>query len=193
MKNLVFGLIATIIMHSNSFAQSKVDLLDIKGVELAIILDMKTDKTFKEFFVFQYNENDFSKIKSSSTISLLETTEDKVSIICDNEIITFTINNDYANKNDKIYFGYGLSHRKGVFKLLNFNNPTTLMDVVSVNGIQSNKLNCHSGGKGSTECSTESAIGGSCSVKCGNGYYSCCDDTRNECRCQPIKIKKSIE
>ena len=41
-------------------------------------------------------------------------------------------------------------------------------------------LNCQSGGPGATACSTGS---GGCSVTCSTGYYACCDQSSNNCRC----------
>ncbi len=41
---------------------------------------------------------------------------------------------------------------------------------------------CHSGGPGSTSCSTHGQTY-SCTVTCGSGYYACCDMSGIECTC----------
>ena len=58
MKKLVFGLIATILLTSYSFGQSKISFLDIKNKEIAIIID-NNNNTFKEYYLFQYDNQDF--------------------------------------------------------------------------------------------------------------------------------------
>jgi len=99
---------------------------------------------------------------------------------------------DTSFKNN--YYGYGLSRRVGLFTFSPIEDPVAIYDVIPgvsdpiVNG---KKLDCHSGGPGAEECSVKPSdinVGApECSVKCGKGYYACCDDTRGECRCLELK------
>lgn|GEM_PF-5541168 len=63
-----------------------------------------------------------------------------------------------------------------------------LSEVIQYNNktYSTSSIDCFSGGVRSTECSIEAGTiggGGACSVKCKNGYYACCDDQLNKCKC----------
>lgn len=67
------------------------------------------------------------------------------------------------------------------------NNPTSFKTIQS-QLLTASKGNCDSGGEGSSACSAESpGPFGSCSVTCREGYYACCNDGSNKCKCYPIE------
>jgi len=191
MKKLLFGLIATVLFGNLSFGQNKISFLDIKGKEIAIIVD-NTDNSFKEYYLFQYQNQDFSKLSNKVVTGFVEIINDNLIIKSNDVTFTFTLNNNGSL--DNIYYGYGLSHRIGEFKIMNNQNPSYIYDLIvgktaidgSIDG-STGSLSCNSGGKGSSECSVKASsmnLGTSeCSVKCNSGFYACCDDTRGECRC----------
>lgn len=193
MKKTVFALVMTILFYCNGMAQRKVSLIDIKGVEMAVILD-KDDDHFKEFYVFQY-EGATGFVNSYSSITLIASDKETIKLKADEDILTFTLIKGYSNPNEKIVYGYGLSHRNGDYRLIDSQNPSSVMDLLNLTNVAlSGDLSCHSGGVGSSECSTTGSDlgqipggGGGCSVKCNNGYYACCDGAKNECRCNPEK------
>ena len=195
MKKLLFGALATVLFPFIGNAQKKVSLVDVKGVEVAIIIDMKEDNTFTDFYLFQYDDIDFSKILNSKSITLMEAGKDMVRLKCDDEIVFLTIDKEAKNENGPSFYGYGLSKRKGVFSLIENENPQTILDLILINNKAPGKLTCHSGGAGSSECSvtpSNVSVGTTaCSVKCNAGYYSCCDDTVGECRCIKEKVKST--
>ena len=59
MKKVIFGLIAALLIGNLTFGQSKISFLDIKNKEIAIIID-NNNNSFKEYYLFQYNDFDFS-------------------------------------------------------------------------------------------------------------------------------------
>ncbi len=199
MKKKIFGLIATVLFGSLGFSQ-KATLIDAKGSEIAIIINRNDNNSFKEYYLLQYNNVDFLEITNEIDISVVEINEDQIKLKSNNKVFTLTIDSNYRNSNEKVFLGYGLSRRLGNFSLIkDFLNPASISDVVLVNNVLLGKgSTCHSGGKGSTECSvTPSPLNvgtPSCSVKCGTGYYSCCDDTKGECGCvkDSTKIVKSV-
>ena len=178
----------------NENAQKSVKLIDIKGSELAIIINIDKENSFSEFFLFQYENIDLAKVLESKEIYLQDFGEDYVRLNTGSETLLFTLDSNLKGEKDIVYEGYGISHRKANYTLEIVDNPITISDDLLIDGKRpSNVSNCTSGGVGSTECSIDSSPivgGGSCSVKCGKGYYSCCDDTRNSCSCKAEK--KSI-
>lgn len=192
-------LIATLFSNSASATNAKVDIIDLTNHELVFVLNKSVSNSFTEYFVFQYESNNFSFLSQKSTFSLVGYTATSITIQCDNEQITFT--SGFGTNSSTQYYGYGLSKRNGSYTL-NMPLPATgnIFDVVirpmSVSGAPTtNKITCHSGGPGSTSCSAEAGTlggGGSCSVTCSTGYYACCDDTKNECKCVKIVSASGI-
>jgi hypothetical protein len=197
MKNIVFGLIATVLFGNLSFGQNKISFLDIKGKEIAIIVD-NADNSFKEYYLFQYQNQDFSKLSSKIVTGFVEIINDNLIIKSNDVTFTFALNNNGSL--DNIYYGYGLSHRIGEFKIMNIQNPLYIYDLIvgetaidgSIDG-STGSLSCNSRGKKSSECSVKDStinVGAAeCSVKCDPGFYACCDDTIGECRCIEEKNK----
>lgn len=190
MKKLIFALIAIIAIADFSFSQKKINILDLPGFETALIVNLNNRVDFKEYYLFQYVDieiYDFSKAKS---ITLIQTNPDYIKIDCDGNLIVFTLDSNYRNQNEIIFYGYGLSKRNGNFKIdLEIVPTTNLSNSIISNGIKNSKITCHSGGVGSTECSvtpSDMNLGtASCSVKCSNNYHSYCDDVKGECGCLP--------
>lgn len=194
MKKLFLCLITALLFSNLSFCQ-KAKLIDAKGNELAVIINIDETNSFKEYYIFQYSNKDFSEISTEKDASIIEINKEFIKIKVNNDVVILTINTNYKNENEKIYFGYGLSKRLGNFSLIkDYLNPTSIINIVLVNNVLKSKGTCHSGGAGATECSvTPSNISvgtPSCSVKCGTGYHACCDDTKGECNCvvnKPVK------
>ena len=193
MKKLVFGLIATILLTSYSFGQSKISFLDIKNKEIAIIID-NNNNTFKEYYLFQYDNQDFDFFLNKELIGNIEIVNNNLIIITDKIKYLFAINDE--NKDEKIIFkGYGLSQRKGDFRILeNLNQPNIYHIIINrllggseLEGNGQTGIRCLSGGVGTSSCevtpSTANIGAASCKVTCSTGYYSCCDDSVGECRC----------
>jgi hypothetical protein len=189
MKKFIFGLIATVMFGFVGNAQKSVKLVDIKGLEMAIIIDLQKNNSFSEFYLFQYNDLDFSKLITANNVTLVQASLDNIILKNDSEVLSFSIlgkNNEF-NK----FIGYGISKRNGKFKLINYENPKEAMDLILSNNQvhRTAAITCHSGGVGSTECSATPSdlnVGAaSCSVHCGTGYHSCCNDTVGECKCKP--------
>jgi hypothetical protein len=84
--------------------------------------------------------------------------------------------------------GYGLSRRTGQWPLVD-GVPLTealksaLASCSGEDGEARVMRFCDSGGGGSTGCGTSCPGGGSCSVSCGPGYYSCCQSEACSCTC----------
>lgn len=178
-----------ILLSVVSYSQQRVRLADLAGTEIGILIDVQQDNTFTQYFVFQY-EGSLFDVSRASNITLVSSTDKTVKISFGGKVYAFTIDSNYTNANEQIYYGYGLSKRSGAFKLvIPVGDISTLMEAITFNNSFAGRLTCHSGGVGSTECSTGS-LGSSCSVSCGSGYYACCDDTKNECRCISTKPTK---
>jgi len=95
------------------YAQAtKVDIVDIQGKELVIIVDRTAQNTFSTYYVFQYNNLDFSFLKKYHHISLAMATKEEIKLNCDNQIITLSI-----DKETERYKGYGLSKQAGRYQL----------------------------------------------------------------------------
>lgn len=196
MKKLFLCLITALLFSNLSFCQSA-KLIDAKGNELAVIINIDETNSFQEYYIFQYSNNDFSGLDVRKDISIIEINKERIKINVNNKVITLTIDTNYKNENEKIYYGYGLSKRLGTFSLIkDYLNPTSIIDIVLVNNVLNSRGTCHSGGPGATECSvTPSNISvgtPSCSVKCGTGYHACCDDTKGECNCVVNKPVKNL-
>lgn len=179
------------IIKQKSIINAKVVLADLPGVEIAIIPNFEKDFSFEEYFVFQYNLDapNFFDVSAVKEVTLIEANSSLIKLKVNSEIVVLTIDSNYVNANETIFYGYGLSHKKATrYSLVNTGLPIEdLSEVIAVNGkTLGSALTCHSGGKGSTECSSESSIASvatSCSVKCETGYFACCDDTVNKCKC----------
>jgi hypothetical protein len=196
MKKIVFGLIATVVFGHIGNAQKKVTIVDIKGIEVGIFVDVDEKDSFKEFYLFQYNEQNLQQILEKK-LALSEIGKDFIRLKSDRgENILFTLNPELKREEDISIDGYGLSFRKGNYTLISVENPTLISDLLLLNGERiAPATKCDSGGAGSSECSTDggaAGFGASCSVKCNKGYYSCCNDNLNECRCRPEKKSLSI-
>lgn len=194
MKKVILGLtmiLASLFSNLVNASNHKIDIIDISNNELVFVLDRTANNTFTEYFVFQYESSDFSFLGQKNTFSLVGYTSSSITIQCDNEQITFS--SGFGENTSTHFFGYGLSKRKGTYNLSTPLPPSgDIFDVVirpmtsAMAGGAPKKITCHSGGVGSTSCSAESGSlggGGSCSVTCSAGYYACCDDTKNECKC----------
>jgi len=195
MKKLILAVTMAFISLCSNIATAsnhKIDIVDISNNELVFILDRTANNTFTEYFVFQYEASDFSFLSQKSSFSLVGYTSSSITILCDNEQITFT--SGFGENTSTHFFGYGLSKRNGTYSLISpLPAEGDIFDVVTRpttsaigGGGTPKKITCHSGGPGSTSCSAESGSlggGGSCSVTCSSGYYACCDDTKNECKC----------
>ncbi len=87
--------------------------------------------------------------------------------------------------------GYGLARRTGQWPLVDgvplqeaLKTPLAASCGAASGGAQL-MGSCDSGGAGSTSCSTPCTIaGGSCSVNCGAGYFSCCTKAACTCTCE---------
>jgi len=198
MKKLLFGILATV-LFSPAFAQNA-RLIDIKGSEIGILVNVKEDNSFKEYFLFQYKDFDFSNLVKSKEVKIVQASKNVLILNCDNNLISFTIDGNHKQEDATTYSGYGLSKRNGNFSLnKQVSNPTSVPDYVLIDNVQHRSISsitCHSGGAGATECSvTPSSVNvgaAGCTVSCGSGFHACCDDTRGECRCiqnAPGKVK----
>ena len=193
MKNLILGLIVLLTINNHCLAQKKVTVYDINGKEAGIFINMNDKNEFNEMFLFQYENFDLSILKKYKNITLIESNKNFIKLSCDEVIFQLSLNSELKSEGINQINGYGLSYRTGEYSLKLIENPKNISEILLLNGksvsINSNK--CDSGGQGSTGCSTDGGIasgGSSCSVTCGSGYYACCMDAVNECRCQPTKI-----
>ena len=185
---------ATILFSNLSIGQKIVRIIDIKGSEIGILIDVKDNDSFKEYFLFQYTDCDFSMLKASKNLTLIRSTKDEIVVEGDDKIFELRIEGIPNNFNT--FKGYGLSRKNGNFKLYKNSNATQVRDLILSDNQVFKKMDCHSGGKGASECSaTPSSLNvgaASCSVKCNAGYYACCDDSVGECKCigekQPAHI-----
>lgn len=204
MKKIFFSLITTITFFYSSFSQHKVNLIDIPNVEVAFLIDLQSNDTFKDYFLLQYSNNDLRNLNLSDNLILNDFNKDYIKIkdLNSNKITVFTLDSNYRNSNETIIYGFGFSKKSNNFKLnLANSTPKTVLDIIEYNGrlpfgndFNEGGLDCDSGGVGSSECSTTGSDlgsipggGGGCSVKCNPGYYACCDGGANECRCKPVK------
>ncbi|RWX02614.1 hypothetical protein [Flavobacterium cerinum] len=178
-------------IKQKSLTANQVVLADIPGVEIAIIPNFKKDSSFEEYYVFQYNLDtpNFFDVSAVKEVTLIEVNSSLIKLKIDSEIVVLTIDSNYVNANETIFYGYGLSHKKATkYSLVNRGLPIKdLSEVIAVNDKILNPLiTCRSGGKGSVECRSGSSVVSvsmSCSVKCYTGYFACCDDTVNKCKC----------
>lgn len=198
MKKIVLILMSMLLINCSTNAQKKVQLVDVKNTEIAILVNVDENANFNEFYLFQYENIDVSEIVNAKSIYLLEANSDFIKLNCDDKYYYLTLDKDKIDSNEKFHVGYGLAFHQGKFTLKPTDNPITLHDYLLFNGerVTSSPGGCDSGGVGSSECSTDGGVvggGANCSVKCNRGYYSCCNDMRNECRCkaEPKKITKA--
>ena len=150
----------------------------LKKNELLATTDLDDKDDFKHYYFIQSDkkidlnklENSFYEIEFNDSYLIFKGKRNNIIFsIDDNNIGSFKSNKD-------IYFSvFGISKRHTGKNSLNLKSPS----------LRFGRLECHSGGEGSSECSTESGapLSGNCSVKCRNTHYACCDDTRNECKC----------
>lgn len=192
MKKITLTVMAFVMVLSTALAQKRVTLVDVKGAEVAILIDVDGKSSFKEFYLFQYEKQDLQKVLELKELTLVEVNEDFVKLKSENgQSVIFSLNPDLNNRDNMLVNGYGLSKRTGNFTLTENESPSSIFDLILYNGNVVEGMSCHSGGPGSSECSVTPSdvnVGAtSCSVKCNKGYYSCCDDTIGECRCKPEK------
>ena len=127
MKNIMYCLI-TALFPTGIFAQ-KVKMIDVKNSEIAVIVDIKKDGTFSNYYVFQYQNNDFKALVKCKNIKLIQATSSLITLNCDNKIISLSIDKSYVRKREKVYYGYGLAKYYGNFKLKeNVLNPESCND-----------------------------------------------------------------
>lgn len=190
MKTLLFLFISSCTL----FAQSpKVVLANLPENEVGILINLKQDNSFQEYFLFQYNGN-ILDVTMMRNLTLVKSDANSVTFTDQKKNYVFTIDSSYRNSNEVVYYGFGLSRKKADYRLVVPNTPiSTLLEAIMFNRSITGDITCYSGGVGSTECSIDSSAitgGGGCSVKCSGGYYACCDDTKNECRCNAAPKKK---
>lgn len=192
MKKIILGLIATIMIGNLTFGQSKISFLDIKNKEIAIIIDNKNN-SFKEYYLFQYDNQDFSNLSNKELFGNVKLSENNLIISSNNIEYIFTISEN-RNGEKYIFNGYGLSHRIGDFSIGKNINPEFIYNAIFNKALGGDlfdggsvSITCHSGGPGATSCSVKASsisVGtAECSVSCSAGFYACCDDTKGECRC----------
>jgi hypothetical protein len=155
--------------------------------ELLITLNQKNNE-FKNYFIVQ-SETRFKRdlfINDSYSIVL---NSNNLILSNNSRHIIFTLNdeklNNYNNNKTTNYISvYGISKRFSGDVVLNLDEKNK----------RQGELTCHSGGEGASECSSESGspLGGNCSVSCREGYYACCDDTKNECKCKPLEDDNTV-
>lgn len=147
---------------------------------LIISLNEREKKVYN-YFVIQH-ENKIDNSKLTNGIYNIKLNSNYLSLDNSDKSIIFTLDDkklaDLVNNKAQYISVYGISKR--------FSGEKEL----SIAQMKFGGITCHSGGEGASECSAESGspMSGNCSVSCRNGYYACCDDTRNECKC----IKESI-
>jgi len=197
MKKIIFGLIATVLFTIMLFGQTNINLINIEGSEIAFIKNIRKDNTFSDYYILQYDNIDFTNLLKLKNLVLVDENPNSITLKCDSDTYLFT-NKSITNIKNQ-FQGYGLSNRKGIFKLIPIDSPTSLNQIISSNGkLDPNRgLECLSGGVGSTGCTvTPSNLNpgtASCSLTCGSGYHSCCNDVVGECRCvanpKPVKLQ----
>jgi hypothetical protein len=175
----------------NAFGQSQVSILDFKGQELDILLNIN-DNQFNEYLTFQYENLNFDFLSQYSDFTLLSKSKETIVIKCDRDTLILSIIPGRSQ-----YLGFGITDSKADNYTLTLNpSPACIIDLISVNGhqIPFGSITCDSGGEGSSGCSTESSTIGSasCSVTCRDGYYACCDKD-NICRCIKIGAAKTFK
>lgn len=188
MKKIIIILIVIFTINNTCFSQKQASVYDINGKEAGIFIDLNDKNEFKEMFLFQYENMDLSIFSNYKDILLVEFDKDFIKLSCDNKIYLLSLSPNQKDDNMSYISGYGLSHRTGNYSLKLVENPSTISDIILLNGNSVNKAKpkCDSGGTGSSECSTSGGVvggGADCSVKCNKGYYSCCKDAVNECTC----------
>lgn len=194
MKNLILGIIVLLTVKNHCLAQKKVTVYDVKGKEAGIFINMNDKNEFDEMFLFQYENIDLSILKKYKNITLIESNKNFIKLSCDEVIYQLSLNSELNSEDVNYINGYGLSYRTGEYSLKLIENPENISEILLLNGksVSTNVNKCDSGGQGSTACSTDGGVAGggaSCSVTCGSGYYSCCMDAANECRCEKSKTK----
>lgn len=76
-----------------------------------------------------------------------------------------------------------------------FGRPYGIGDVAIKGRSDGTSIVCSAGGPGSSSCSTSSTLSGdlgssggsistSCTVTCNSGYYACCNNFHNTCKCK---------
>jgi hypothetical protein len=189
MKKLILGLLVLLTISNHCLAQKKVTVYDINGKEAGIFINMNDKNEFNEMFLFQYENFDLSIFKKYENITLIESNKNFIKLSCDETIYELSLNPELKSEGINYIYGYGLSYRTGKYSLKLIENPTSISDIILLNGNNVNKAlpKCDSGGVGSSECTTNGGVigtGASCSVKCNKGYHSCCMDAVNECTCR---------
>jgi hypothetical protein len=208
MKKLSLFLFAFIAFCSCPKSTPSLVLADIQGNQCALMMNLQPNNTFTDYYIFQYSTAKIFDVTTAHVNSLITATTDMLKMNVDGHTVTFTVNPGYTNPNETIYYGYGLQHTHGPYVLaLPTHDISTFYEAISLDGSAPDAgetVTCHSGGQGATGCSVTSAVitgGSGCSVKCGAGYYACCDDTKNECPCikypptktptrQPVHLSK---
>lgn len=194
MKKEIILLIIAFIMFLDIYGQSNTMKVVRVGNQIGFLFS-DNEGVYNDNFIFQYETKDESFI-DKPTIETIQ----NVKYLFNNKSLIISFNNTIKTytiadiKGDGVFNGFGLAHRVGKFILHDIQNQKSIFEIITVVGTNSTSrtLNCHSGGTGSNSCSIESPIiGGSCSVSCNEGYYACCDQSKNECGC--VEIKKPIK
>lgn len=121
MKKALFGIIAIVMFVFVGNAQ-KASVLDIKNKEIAFIVNQKSDNTFSDYYLFQYNTSDFSFLKNYKSLTIESVDEYSIILNCDNlKKVKFSINGNGDFK------GYGMYHRKSNFYNKKTQKPLTYM------------------------------------------------------------------
>lgn len=178
---------------TNLKTETGLALIDIPGIEIAIVPEMGKNNVFNEYYIFEYDilNETFFDVTAVQDAAFIEATGSHVKLEINSQVVTFTIDSNYTNPYEIIFYGNGLAH-KTADKYF-FNGITgdigDLSEAIEVNNQTysiGGTITCYSGGSGTSECSAEGTVlggGGSCSVKCNSGFYACCDDTVNKCKC----------
>lgn len=186
MKKLLFIVLLLISLIANSQEKK----LQILTNQKEIVFLVEKDGKIFENYILQFEKSSYKDL--SGNYNLFEIIFDNksglMSLIINNKIYYFATNQEIKLNN--INYCFGIAKRTGDFKLIkDFNlEESFYSSVVSKFGSYQNVVNmtCDSGGPGSTSCSSETTIGPlttKCDVSCGTGFYSCCDDGTNNCKC----------
>lgn len=172
-------------------------LLVIHNDDVALLLNKNPDGFYTENITFQGDD--------LSGLNLADLEANFSNFIFDgNKITLITSGNEYvlnsqinSNSGSNIFSGYGISRRLGRFVFESSKSDFSIFNLIHTEAITYDDLivmsanTCHSGGEGSSECSSSgwNLVTTECSVKCRDTHYACCDDTKNECTCVKIEAK----
>lgn len=131
---------------SNQLSATNVGIVDIQNKEQIIVPNYSETNTFSTYYVFQYENIDFSFFANYQSISFQSATNEELTLLCDGQNVILSIKENFIG-----YKGYGFSKRTGSFSLKSPLSETgTILDVVVRDGIppaqEPNVIHCYSGG-----------------------------------------------